>query len=114
MHHPFNRNISSTSSFDSPLPSPPPIEIPLIPIELDLIKFKRDPALGPIDPRQYSAYNGLRSIENFVMEGEAGKGAYGTVQRAREKDSNGLPKGVRYSPLPILECTDSLTLLSHH
>lgn len=51
---------------------------------------------GPVDPRTYSAVTGLRDIEAFACEdGEAGKGAYGSVRRAREKGPDGKPIGVR-------------------
>ncbi|EGF98155.1 uncharacterized protein MELLADRAFT_118591 [Melampsora larici-populina 98AG31] len=39
----------------------------------------------PIDPRSYSASTGYRSIDSFVIEGEAGKGAYGVVKKVRER-----------------------------
>ncbi|KAH9818532.1 kinase-like domain-containing protein [Melampsora americana] len=39
----------------------------------------------PIDPRSYSASTGYRSIDSFVIEGEAGKGAYGMVKKVRER-----------------------------
>lgn len=48
---------------------------------------------GPVDPRVYSAMTGRRNIDSFVIEGEAGKGAYGLVRRAREKGPDGLPTG---------------------
>ncbi|GAA5923681.1 uncharacterized protein JCM15063_003726 [Sporobolomyces koalae] len=49
---------------------------------------------GPVDPRTYSAVTGLRNIESFVVEREeAGKGAYGSVKRAREKGPDGEPIG---------------------
>ncbi|GAA5945397.1 hypothetical protein JCM3775_003882 [Rhodotorula graminis] len=49
---------------------------------------------GPVDPRTYSAVTGLRDIEAFMCEdGEAGKGAYGSVRRAREKGPDGKPIG---------------------
>lgn len=55
-------------------------------------------APGPVDPRTYSAVTGLRDIDAFVCEdGEAGKGAYGSVRRAREKGPDGQPIGVRSS-----------------
>ncbi|TNY17533.1 kinase-like domain-containing protein, partial [Rhodotorula diobovata] len=51
-------------------------------------------APGPVDPRTYSAVTGLRDIDAFVCEdGEAGKGAYGSVRRAREKGPDGQPIG---------------------
>lgn len=50
--------------------------------------------LGPVDPRKYSAVTGLRGIGDFVIEGEAGKGAYGTVRKAREKGPDGNAVGV--------------------
>ncbi|SCZ91304.1 BZ3500_MvSof-1268-A1-R1_Chr1-2g01321 [Microbotryum saponariae] len=50
-------------------------------------------SLGAIDPRCYSAVTGRRSIESFVIESEAGRGAYGTVQKAREKGPDGEPIG---------------------
>lgn len=39
----------------------------------------------PIDPRSYSASTGYRTIDSFVIEAEAGKGAYGMVKKARER-----------------------------
>lgn len=39
---------------------------------------------GPIDPRKYSARTGARSIHSFSIQGESGKGAYGSVVKARE------------------------------
>ncbi|SCV67935.1 BQ2448_56 [Microbotryum intermedium] len=67
----------------------------------DSIRAKRqdvaplDPShsLGAIDPRCYSAVTGRRSINSFVIESEAGRGAYGTVQKAREKGPDGEPTG---------------------
>ncbi|KDE06926.1 CAMK/CAMKL/PASK protein kinase [Microbotryum lychnidis-dioicae p1A1 Lamole] len=50
-------------------------------------------SLGAIDPRSYSAVTGRRSIDSFVIESEAGRGAYGTVQKAREKGPDGEPIG---------------------
>lgn len=50
--------------------------------------------LGPVDPKKYSAVTGLRGIHDFVIEGEAGKGAYGTVRKAREKGPDGKAMGV--------------------
>ncbi|GAA5969303.1 hypothetical protein JCM8115_006756 [Rhodotorula mucilaginosa] len=50
--------------------------------------------LGPVDPRTYSAITGLRDIRSFVCEqDEAGKGAYGSVRRARERGPDGKPIG---------------------
>ncbi|BGO88394.1 serine/threonine protein kinase [Rhodotorula toruloides] len=50
--------------------------------------------LGPVDPRTYSAVTGARDIRSFVCdEEEAGKGAYGSVRRAREKGKDGKPVG---------------------
>lgn len=49
--------------------------------------------VGPIDPRCYSAITGARSISDFVIEGEQGSGAYGTVRRARERGPDGQPTG---------------------
>ena len=49
---------------------------------------------GPVDPRSYSARTGARTIADFVIESEAGKGAYGTVVRGHAKDANGQPEGV--------------------
>ncbi|KAK4701119.1 hypothetical protein P7C70_g5117, partial [Phenoliferia sp. Uapishka_3] len=63
---------------------------PSSPVKVDL-----DPVncLGPVDPSKYSAVTGLRTINDFVVMGEAGKGAYGTVRKAREKGPDGLPTG---------------------
>lgn len=58
------------------------------------VKLNDTHNLGPVDPRSYSAVTGLRSIENFAIESEAGKGAYGTVVKAREKGPDGQPVGV--------------------
>ncbi|BGP12113.1 serine/threonine protein kinase [Rhodosporidiobolus nylandii] len=59
------------------------------PVDLDWTK-----PLGPVDPRTYSAVTGLRDLGSFVIEGEeAGKGAYGSVRRAREKGPDGKAKG---------------------
>ncbi|GAA5873694.1 hypothetical protein JCM8547_002676 [Rhodosporidiobolus lusitaniae] len=50
--------------------------------------------LGPVDPRTYSAVTGLRDIGSFVVEGdEAGRGAYGSVTRARERGRDGKGMG---------------------
>jgi hypothetical protein len=51
-------------------------------------------AIGPLDPRRYSACSGARTIDSFVIEADAGKGAYGLVKRAREKGPDGKPVGV--------------------
>lgn len=57
--------------------------------------------LGPVDPRTYSAVTGLRDIRSFVCEEEeAGKGAYGSVRRARERGPDGKPVGVSRRPAP--------------
>ena len=45
---------------------------------------------GPVDPRSYSSRTGARSIKSFEIQGEAGKGAYGTVCMAREKGPDGI------------------------
>lgn len=56
--------------------------------------------LGPVDPRTYSAVTGLRDIRSFVCEDEeAGKGAYGSVRRARERGPDGKPIGVSRASL---------------
>lgn len=39
---------------------------------------------GPIDPKRYSAITGLRNINSFTVERDAGAGAYGSVVQARE------------------------------
>ncbi|GAA6021522.1 hypothetical protein JCM11491_006469 [Sporobolomyces phaffii] len=58
-------------------------------VELDWTK-----PLGPVDPRTYSAVTGLRDISSFIVDQEeAGKGAYGSVRRAREKGPRGQPIG---------------------
>ncbi|GJN91905.1 hypothetical protein Rhopal_004930-T1 [Rhodotorula paludigena] len=50
--------------------------------------------LGPVDPRTYSAVTGLRDINAFVCaDEEAGKGAYGSVRRARQKGPDGKAVG---------------------
>ncbi|ORY90318.1 kinase-like domain-containing protein [Leucosporidium creatinivorum] len=61
---------------------------PISPVQLD-----RRNNLGPVDPRSYSAVTGLRDISHFVIESEAGKGAYGTVVKAREKGPEGQAVG---------------------
>lgn len=75
------------------------VEAGLTAVDLDWTK-----PLGPVDPRTYSAITGLRDIRSFVCEqDEAGKGAYGSVRRARERGPDGKPIGVssRVSvPLP--------------
>lgn len=67
------------------------------------VRLSWDSSLGPVDPRKYSAVSGLRTINDFVIEGEAGTGAYGTVRKAREKGPDGLAVGVSVltSPLPL-------------
>jgi hypothetical protein len=77
-------SISTASSIKDPV-------LPTTPIVLDMTN-----RLGPVDPRQYSAVTGFRTIDNFVIEGDAGKGAYGTVKRAREKSNTGEPIGVSF------------------
>lgn len=65
-------------------------EAGLTAVDLDWTK-----PLGPVDPRTYSAITGLRDIRSFVCEqDEAGKGAYGSVRRARERGPDGKPIGV--------------------
>ena len=49
--------------------------------------------IGPIDPRAYSAVTGLRTVNDFVVQGEAGKGAYGLVRKVREKGADGKAVG---------------------
>ncbi|BGP44202.1 serine/threonine protein kinase [Rhodotorula kratochvilovae] len=61
----------------------------LAPVSLDWTR-----PLGPVDPRTYSAVTGRRDIGSFVCEEtEAGKGAYGSVRRARERGRDGRPVG---------------------
>ena len=74
---------SNTSSPLIPPPSPSRASSPL-PLT----------AIGPIDPRAYSAVTGMRSVDSFVVQGEAGKGAYGLVRRVREKGPDGKAVGV--------------------
>lgn len=40
---------------------------------------------GPVDPSRYSAITGLRSIDSFAVQAEAGRGAYGSVVHATER-----------------------------
>ncbi|GAA5828072.1 hypothetical protein JCM11251_005718 [Rhodosporidiobolus azoricus] len=80
------------SQYIPPTPSVAP-DTPSIPtaqpVDLDWTK-----PMGPVDPRTYSAVTGLRDINSFVVEGdEAGKGAYGSVRRAREKGKDGKAVG---------------------
>lgn len=39
---------------------------------------------GPVDPKRYSAVTGLRNINSFSVQREAGAGAYGSVVQATE------------------------------
>ncbi|GAA5893185.1 hypothetical protein JCM6882_003907 [Rhodosporidiobolus microsporus] len=83
---------SSVAQLIPPTPSVAP-DTPSVPaarpVDLDWTK-----PLGPVDPRTYSAVTGLRDISSFVVEGdEAGKGAYGSVRRAREKGPDGKAVG---------------------
>ncbi|GAA6020320.1 hypothetical protein JCM10207_003225 [Rhodosporidiobolus poonsookiae] len=72
-------SVPSTPSLSAP--SAPSADSALAPVDLDWTR-----PLGPVDPRTYSAVTGLRDIESFVVMGdEAGRGAYGSVRRAREK-----------------------------
>ncbi|EJD55682.1 kinase-like protein [Auricularia subglabra TFB-10046 SS5] len=43
----------------------------------------------PSRSEETSTFNGIRSIDQFVIDGEAGRGAYGVVKRARERLSDG-------------------------
>ncbi|GAA5991253.1 hypothetical protein JCM10908_003222 [Rhodotorula pacifica] len=62
--------------------------------ELKAVDLDWTKPLGPVDPRTYSAITGLRDIRSFVCEqDEAGKGAYGSVRRARERGPDGKPIG---------------------
>lgn len=49
--------------------------------------------IGPIDSRAYSAVTGLRTVRDFVVQGEAGKGAYGLVRKVRERGPEGRATG---------------------
>lgn len=78
-----------------PPPSDDDLQVPLgrdgTAVDLDWTK-----PLGPVDPRTYSAVTGMRDIRSFICdEEEAGKGAYGSVRRARERSKAGKPVGVR-------------------
>ncbi|GAA5954123.1 hypothetical protein JCM21900_002895 [Sporobolomyces salmonicolor] len=74
---------------EPPLPHSPPPPAEGKPVDLDWTK-----PLGPVDPRTYSAVTGLRDIGSFVVDAqEAGKGAYGSVRRARERGSDGKAVG---------------------
>lgn len=87
---PFN-DTTAESNLEADAPSAAEEEQRVLsPVPLDRLS-----SLGPVDPRRYSAYTGLRSIDNFKIEGEMGKGAYGSVRRAREVGLDGLPFGVR-------------------
>ncbi|GAA5983338.1 hypothetical protein JCM5350_003077 [Sporobolomyces pararoseus] len=92
---------SRTSSLLNEVPTPyePPFAPPspardesgsvISAVDLDWTK-----PLGPVDPRTYSAVTGLRDISSFIVEREeAGKGAYGSVRRARERGPQGQPVG---------------------
>ncbi|KAM0791994.1 hypothetical protein ACM66B_007106 [Microbotryomycetes sp. NB124-2] len=68
-------------------PPPSPVSPP------SPVQFDRVTNLGPIDPRAYSFVTGKRNINSFVIEGEAGKGGYGSVVKAREKGPDGAPVG---------------------
>ncbi|GAA6044375.1 hypothetical protein JCM8097_004901 [Rhodosporidiobolus ruineniae] len=87
---PSDSAVPPTPSFVPDTPSAPlPSAAPTGPVDLDWTR-----PLGPVDPRTYSAVTGLRDIGSFVVEGEeAGKGAYGSVRRAREKGRDGKPVG---------------------
>ncbi|GAA5821066.1 hypothetical protein JCM10212_003099 [Sporobolomyces blumeae] len=83
--------IATPSEPPSAPPSPPRDESGAIIAAVDLDWTK---PLGPVDPRTYSAVTGLRDISSFVVEPEeAGRGAYGSVKRAREKGPSGRPVG---------------------
>ncbi|GAA5895702.1 hypothetical protein JCM5296_007396 [Sporobolomyces johnsonii] len=96
---PFDRDPFATLSTSLPstaetpeepaLSHSPPLAAVGKPVDLDWTK-----PLGPVDPRTYSAVTGLRDIGSFVVEGEeAGKGAYGSVRRARERGPDGKAVG---------------------
>lgn len=48
---------------------------------------------GPIDSRAYSAVTGMRTVNSFIVQGEAGKGAYGLVRKVRERGADGQATG---------------------
>ncbi|KAH8920898.1 kinase-like protein [Atractiella rhizophila] len=77
----------SRASSAVPLPTSTAAKIPLV------------DSRQPIDPQMYSAVTGARSVDDFILEGEAGKGAYGLVRRGREKGIDGEPVG----PLVIIK-----------
>jgi hypothetical protein len=84
-------NNSAMSSLDSsPIPPFSPSR-PSSPVPLS--------ALGPVDPRAYSAVTGLRSVRSFAVQAEAGKGAYGLVRKVKEVNPEGKPFGVSYESL---------------
>ncbi|KAK4052247.1 serine/threonine protein kinase [Microbotryomycetes sp. JL221] len=79
--------LHTETSPETEKPPPSPVSPP------SPVQFDRVTNLGPIDPRAYSFITGKRSINSFVIEGEAGKGAYGSVVKAREKGPDGQPIG---------------------
>ncbi|KAK4046648.1 serine/threonine protein kinase [Microbotryomycetes sp. JL201] len=79
--------LHTESSPEIEKPPPSPVSPP------SPVQFDRVTNLGPIDPRAYSFITGKRNIDSFVIEGEAGKGGYGSVVKAREKGSDGKPVG---------------------
>jgi hypothetical protein len=80
----------------SPAPAPSNTSSPLIAPQSSSRASSPLPltAIGPIDPRAYSAVTGMRTVDSFVVQGEAGKGAYGLVRRVREKGPDGKAVGV--------------------
>lgn len=84
---------STSSSFTPPLSSALHSS-PTSRVSLDWSK-----PMGPVDPRTYSAVTGLRDVRSFVVEDgegeEQGRGAYGSVRRARERGRDGKAVGVR-------------------
>ena len=44
---------------------------------------------GPPDTSEKETFLGGRSISEFVIEGDVGRGAYGLVKRAREMNLDG-------------------------
>lgn len=66
---------------------------------LSLASSTRAPS--PVSDRDQTTYLGSHSISDYVIEGEAGRGAYGLVKRAREKLADGT-LGVSGLPLAVL------------
>lgn len=69
-------------------------------------------SVGPPSPTvEPEHYLGVHRISDYVIEGEAGRGAYGLVKRAREKLPNG-KRGVRSKPYLNFRGQQGLVLAS--